>query len=257
VSWTDAQKKKAIDLFLNTKFNCREISEKVGKTAQDVRWFLNKKGHKPSEKLRKLGTIGKWNAKHSHLREKAMTYFLTHSFEETQEKFKLKRSELKSLFTVGYRMPEFAHLRKDKRRKDVWSQKETLFLLRNAGIRDRKWIAEKLRRGTMHSVKEACYRLHLSSKYVNGIPEKWVNELLPCLKLKPIKTQAGPKSAYCDFQFKIIPWVMLYDLIKYRKKIPEHLRSAIKAMAKFQHMIYDEKNSQVIINQIKRRARQL
>lgn len=232
----------------------KDIASEMGRRPGAVLCAAKKYGIK----LSRPGKMGEWNLQHSHIREKVMTYFLNHTAEETRKKFGLTESQFKSLQTVAYRMPELSHLRKDKRTKKLWDVKDDLFVLRWSGIQSRSWISEKLGRaskdGSFHSIKDRVRSLNISTKYVNGIPERWVNELF---KLYPqsIKTKAGPVSERSNFQFKIVPWVLLYRHVRSNKKIPQHLKDAVRAMSKFQKFIHGTKNETEIIRRIKNAAK--
>jgi hypothetical protein len=163
------------------------------------------------------------------------------------ERFGLTRSEVKSIFTVSYKMPEFAHLRKDTRRRDSWHLDETLFLIRHAGIQPRSWISKKLKRGGIHSVKEQLYRLNGNSKYMNGIPRGWLLRIMNAGDCPAgIKTKAGPTGCpkrNCDFRFRIVPWTVCEKLIKqHPRRFSPELKHGIRAMAKFQRWIHGVSN---------------
>lgn len=218
------------------------IAEKLGLKIKNVRHFARR------EKVRLVnpGHMGLWNRKHWHLREAVLTYFLNHSFEETARHFSLKKSELKSLFTLGYRMPEWAHLRKDTRRRDTWSEKETLFALRRAGVISREEIARKLKRGTMHSVKEFLFRMDLPSKLVNGIPLTWAKLIWPQeSQFRFVQTRAGPTSMNNQFCFKLIPWVEA-EKLALANETDSIVKSCIFSMARFQRFIHKTNSSSYI-----------
>jgi hypothetical protein len=183
-------------------------------------------------------TYQKRITKHAHLREPVMTYFLTHSWEDTRLRFKLTSSELKSLFTVGYRDPKFTHLRKDTRRKDEWTLEETLFLIRNSGIRERLWIAKKLNRSTARNIKERMQKWNASTKYLNGMPLSWAREFWPKDALdRRIRTKAGPSGGKGIWRFQIFPW---HECLRLSKKYPTkpEIKAGIRSMVRFQEFIY-------------------
>lgn len=192
-----------------------------------------------------------WNAKHAHIREAAMTYFLNHTWEETRDRFGLTQSELKSLFTAGYQMPELRHLRKDTRRHDEWSLGETLFLLQHAGLRDRVWISKRLNRGGVHAIKEHVRRLNgqggkrgIWTKHLHGLTQTQVHAF--GLPLTGIRTQAGPGFGQ-EYSYRLVPWVTLCEYLKSHpgraRKVPFELRSTARAMARFQMWIYGVNSS--------------
>jgi len=183
------------------------------------------------------------SSKHSHLRKAAMTYYLTHSFEETAKRFELSHSEFKSLLTGSYRDPALRHLRKDGRRRDAWSVDEILFLLRASGIQPRAWIAKKLGRGTLQSVKEQTERQRLPTRYVNGIPLRWTRELLGIEDLEVgFKVKAGPTGRHhlIDCRPILVPWIVLDWLIKRLPflDVPDHIVAIVDAMKRFQLFIH-------------------
>lgn len=190
--------------------------------------------------------------KHKHLRMPAMKYFVTHTFEETMERFGLTRSELRSIQTVSYRDPKYDHLRKDTRRNDSWSLDETLFLLRHAGLKPREWIAKKLNRGTMHSVKEMTSRLDIKSRYVNGLPQR-LAEILLGYPVEGMKTKAGPTGGMRngDFCYRIVPWVCLYPWAR-QSNVPDHLVLALGALSRFQKWIHGTRSMDATLEKIER-----
>ncbi len=200
-----------------------------------------------------------FNSKHSHLREPVMTYFLTHTWEETRVRFKLTESNLKSLFTVGYCDPKLAHLRKDTRRKDPWTLKEMLFLLQHAGVRDRNWIAKKLNRAGQRNIKERMQKWNAATKFLNGMPRKWAVELWGQYAVMPpgIKTKAGPTGGVNtgDFRFVIIPWHEAERLSK-TYRTPPKLKACIRAMMRFQEFIHGTKSPAWIRRKLKQAVAQ-
>jgi hypothetical protein len=176
---------------------------------------------------------------------------MTHTYEETQEHFKLTRGELKSIFTVGYRDPKLAHLRKDTRRKDSWSVEEMLFAIRHAGIRERNWIAMKLKRGNSGVViKEKFQKWNASTKHLHGMPLNWALSLWPHAEFSnKIRTKAGPSGNEGVWRFQLIPWA---DCLKYSRtySTPPAIRSGIRAMLRFQQFIFRTQSPSVIRRKI-------
>lgn len=234
MSWTKQEIKELERLASNKDLFATEIAKKLGRSPGSVRWKLRKIGISPQQRAPRMG---KWNAKHAHLREKVMTYFLTHSFDETCKRFDLTRSELKSLQTAAYRDPELSHLRKDKRRKDAWSFDETLFLLQASGLQPRAWIAKQLKRGSMHAVKEMVSRLNTNTRYLNGLPKRLAEEITGH-EIEGFKVKAGPTGPKVDCRPIIVPWVILYSEARRSSRVPAHICDAIGAMAKFQKRIH-------------------
>ena len=254
MSWTQDETDELIRLSKEGGLFYSEIAQRLGKNAKTVRWKARRLG---LDMTRPEGRNGEWNRKHVHLRESAMKYFMTHSAEATAEHFHLTKSEFKSLLYYAYKDPSLARLRKDRRRKDSWTLKETLFLLRCAGIQPRKWIASKLNRGGLHSVKEQLDRLNSRSKFLNGVPRSWLLQILdPKLVPAGIKTKAGPTGCPrrgSDFRFLVVPWTDCARLARrYPKRFPPEMRSIIRAMAKFQRWIHGTGSDAVVTRRIRK-----
>ncbi len=177
--------------------------------------------------------------KHAHLREPVMRYFLKHSWEETKEKFGLTQSELKSLFTVGYRDQNLKHLRKDKRVKREWDTKDYLTLLRFAGLKQRTWISKKLKRGGVHSTRERLEKLGIASKNLQGITLSQYRQAFGAEPERYIQSEAGPNRSGMPTRFKIILWSDLDRWLK-RGKIhaPDVFKVHCSAMAMFQNWVW-------------------
>lgn len=171
-----------------------------------------------------------------------MKYFVTHTWEETKEKFGLTQSELKSIFTVGYRLPEFKHLRKETRDHSPWSVKQLSFLLRHTGLRPRKWIAEQIGRGNEVCIKERMQTLGLASRNMQGLTLSQFREAFGCEPDFYLQTDAGPDGgpkASLPTRWKIVPWVWLdRELKEKRLKTVRELRMLISARAMFQDWVF-------------------
>lgn len=239
MKWTPDKILQLINLVESKQLNNMEISKILNLTRSQVQ-----------SKLQYLGILNPvfHAGKHKHIRKQVMEFFQTHSAEETQERFNITSSEFKSILTVAYKMPEFNHLRKDNRRKDKWTISELKFLLKRAGVIGRKKIASELRRGGMHSIKDRINTINLNNtRYVNGLPERICNIIIP--GIKGIKTKAGAPGPNGNCHIKIVPWVTLEKEVRY-KKIDPQIKSAIKSMAKFQRWIYNKKNISLQIKKI-------
>lgn len=221
---------------------------------------LKRKVVEVARKAREIGLaapaqhrIGRWNEKHAHLREAVFRFYLKHTFEECQKKFKLTKSELKSLFTAGYKIDALAHLRKDTRRHDEWTLGEWLFMIRHCGIRERRWIALKLKRGndTGRVIKERLKKSGGgSTRYLNGMPRSWASVFWPIdLVPKGIKTKAGAHGPGKICQTVLIPWVEVERLSK-AFVTDETVRACIRAMATFQRFIFRSPNAKLIRKRI-------
>jgi hypothetical protein len=183
-----------------------------------------------------------------------MRYYADHSYSECAKKYKVPIVRIKT-YTYLARKRGLEFKRKDFRRKDAWALKETLFLIRNAGIVPREYIAKRLKRGSYHSVKEALARLKCSSVYINGIPASWFH--IEKIKKRAIETRArsgGNKKNKTGFHPKIVLWVDLNEL----KDLIENdsLKSTIRAMALFQAWIHGTKNRQTIKNRLNKIRRE-
>lgn len=238
MSWTttDIARLRALargDLFAT------EIAEQLGKSAGAVRYKLRRLGLDPAARAKRSGRLGQWNAKHAHLRRPVLEFYLTHSAGETQKKFGLTAREFKSLLTVSYRDPKMTDLRKDTRRHDPWSFDEIVFLLRHAGLRERRWIAAKLNRGGVDAVKEMVARLGANTRYINGLPKRLAEELVGH-EVHGFKVNAGPDGRHAGIDCRpiIVPWVRLYYEAKRSQTTPAHLVDALRAMARFQQRIH-------------------
>lgn len=91
--------------------------------------------------------------------------------------------------------------------------------------------------GIWHPVKKVY--LTRSSKH----KRKGVSDILCCwrgrfLAIEVKKPGESPRSKETDFRYVIVPWVFLAEEIRYSKYIPEHIKDAIRVMAKFQKWIH-------------------
>lgn len=236
--WTKAQDQELRTLVARDDLFFVEIAERLSRRAQSVAWRARMLGLKKPAQHR----YGKSNSKHVHLRRQAMEYFLTHSFDETAKRFGLTRSELKSLQTVSYKLPELAHLRKDRRTRAPYTFDDWLFIIRAAGVRERGWIGRKLGRSNSDNgrvIKERLQTIGAASKHLNGMPRTWATALWPgCALPQPIRTKAGPSgNANGSCRFLIIPWVECERLTRIHPT-PQAATSCIRTMAKFQRFIH-------------------
>jgi hypothetical protein len=240
--WSDEQTEKLRSLASLNKYFYTEIAERIGKPVKSVRWKARKLGLQ-STQITIKGRHGKWNAKHKHLRRPAMKYFLTHTWEETQKHFGLTRSELRSLFTIGYQQPELRHLRKETRTHKAWSNKELTFLLTHAGLRPRKWIMNQLGRGSnVCHIKERLQTLGLSSRTLQGLTLSQFKEAFGERPSFYLQTDAGPDGGpkgTLPTRWKIVPWVWLeLELKAKRLRTVRELRMLIQTRAMFQEWIF-------------------
>lgn len=246
-AWDENERSILKNLILEGDKTYYKIAEIMGRSRNSVVGEAGRLGLKNPFYMRS-------KTKHKHLREPVLKYFLNHSTEECQERFNLTASEFKSLCTVAYKDPNLKHLRKDKRRNDVWSSKELVFFLQHAGLQPRAWIAKKLKRGTKESIKECQFRLKTgSTKYINGIPLKWAKELFN-QDFEAVKTNAGPVGC-SDFRFVIVPWCVLSTRLQNDPSISQEMKSMLRAMHMFQGWIHGTRRSNEIVESIKKIVR--
>jgi hypothetical protein len=241
--WTEEQVSMLKRLHSRGTMFYTEMAPLIGKPVQSIRWKAKKLGLVSTQKTLH-GRMGKWNAKHAHKRGAVMKYFMTHTWEETREKFGLSHSELKSLFAVSYRMPEFKHLRKETRDRSAWSTKQLQFLLQHAGLRPRKWILEQLGRGkNVCTIKERMQALGIASRNLQGLTLSQFRQAFGKDPAFYLQTDAGPdggKEGSRATRWKIIPWVWLDAEIKARRlRTVKELRMLISARAMFQEWIFE------------------
>lgn len=199
----------------------------------------------PSAQAARLRYIGpKWKkacVKYDpdYIRQVARHYYRAKSRQESCDFFGLTAGQFHNVMTIAYR--DGLSKRKDPRRKDPWTLEETLFLLRHLGIRPRDWIANELRRGGLHSVKEQLLRLGCASRHFNGPPTRWLGAFWPH-EMATVKTTAGPGN----WKFRMAPWV---SLTRGHSNDPQ-IDQCVRIMAKFQKWIFQEKTNKGVIEQI-------
>jgi len=218
---------------------------------KNIAEYFGVKPNTISAKLKSMGLrnvavksiVGKWNQKHFHLRESVMTYFLNHTADECCKKFKLTKSEFKSLMTSGYKDLRLKHLRKETRRRDAWSAREYKFLLQYSGLRPRWWIAKQLNRGGELGIKDRLDMHGISSKNLNGLTLSQFREAFGKDPDWFIQTSAGPGGNLhggTNGFFKIIPWVYLKrEIDSKRLHAHEIIVKLVEAMAMFQEWYFE------------------
>jgi hypothetical protein len=215
----------------------------MDKRPASVSWRIKKLGLTPAKQRACAARIGRWNVKYADIRKQVMTYFLTHTREETRKRFGLTQSELKSLFTVGYRMLQLKHLRKETRDHSPWTARQLQFLLQHAGLRPRKWILAQLGRGqNVCTIKERLQALGLASRTLQGLTLSQFREAFGRDPEFYLQTDAGPDGGLkssLPTRWKIIPWVWLDQELKARRlKTAPELRMLVAARAQFQEWIF-------------------
>src|SRR3990167_3878756 len=233
--WTKEETLTLRILLRDKNLLATEIAEKLGRSPGSVRFQMRLIGISAHERLQQSGRYpGRMNAKHKHLRKAVMRFFHKHTWEETRKKFSLTASEMKSLMTCSYRIDDLRQFRKDHRRKDSWTSAELRFLLQEAGLQRRKWIAKKINRGNGQGIKTKFKEIGISSRYVNGLP-KTMAEMLLCKPINySIKVKAGPNI---PFKPNLVPWVVLYSEAK-KAKARDDIIIACRAMSKFQKRVH-------------------
>ena len=241
--WTEEQENQLRKLRAQNTMFYTEIAKKIGKPVQLVRWKAKKLGLKSTRETL-TERFGKWNAKHNHLRPAVMKYFMTHTMEETRKRFGLTKSEVKSIFTIGYRMPELRHLRKDSHHDhSSWTVDQKKFLLQHAGLRSRDWVAAQIGRGNRTCIKERLQIMGLSSRTLQGIT---LSQFVKMFGKRPsffIMTLAGPNGGpktSMPTRWRIIPWVWLdREISEGRLKCQKEFARFVSARAMFQEWIFE------------------
>lgn len=231
-------KKLYLGFLIESGMNNVEIASELGKSRSLIQLAARRYlGGNPNYRLKKT--------KHRHLREPVFKYFLDHTWQETMERFKLTESELKSLFTVGYRMPELAHLRKDTRVREAWSAEALIYMLQRVGLVRREKIGEHLKRGNhVRVIKEKLRQLGVNSKTLQGMTLSTYRRNFGQEPSLLIQTKAGPGGGHTGKfdligKFKIVPWVILRKELELGLiQTPKLFEDYIKAMALFQDWIF-------------------
>lgn len=243
--WPPEKEKRLKELVATGKYTYIEIADMMGISKECARTKGQMLGLKNPVYVQRI-------RKHAHLREPVFRYFLDHSFEEVCEKFNLTRSEVKSVFTVGYKDPKLAKYRKDKRVHSGWTHEQTMFLIHRLGIRERLWIAKKLKRtrnNSYHSVKEHMVRLRVRGKHFHGLASEQAALLFKpeVVRKYSIKTKAGPNP---PFRIQLVPWVTL-ERLAVKHRLDPFWCNAFAAQAKLQRWIYGVSSEQAVRNKIK------
>ncbi len=238
IGWTEEQDRELRKLAGTNRFFFTEIADQLGRRPASVVYRAKKLGL-ASTRSTQAHRLGKWNSIYSAKRGAVMKYFVTHTWDETRERFGLTQSQLRNLMTAGYRMPEFKHLRKDTRDHSPWSAKQLQFLLTHAGLRPRKWIMAKLKRGTnVCHIKERLQALGLSSRTLQGLTITQFREAFGSEPGFFLQTDAGPTGL--PTRWRIIPWVWLDQELKAKRlKTAKEFRQLVTARAMFQEWIFE------------------
>lgn len=192
-----------------------------------------------------------FNTKYSlALRERVIRYYKTHTARECAKKFGLTHGQMIGLLETSRRKGLLSPNFKDTRTKNPWTLKEWRYLIQRAGLRPRGFIALKLNRGSARVIKE---RLRVNgncgSKWLNGMPREWAVQLwgerAPC----GFKTDAGPKG------FIVVPWTEC-EILSRKHKTDSNVKAMIRAMSKFQKLIYGVNSNKGIKIKIRRILRE-
>lgn len=181
----------------------------------------------------------KIKTRHAHLREPVFKYFQKHTWEKTRQKFGLTQSELKTIFTVGYKSVKLSQFRKDTRTHDKWTTDELLFLLRHAGLQQRDWIAKKIKRGNSRVIKEKLMNLGVNTRYLNGMTLSRYRLVFGREPRRTVDGKAGPTRGCMPTRFKIVPWTDIErDFESGRVDQLDAIRTITEIMARFQRWIH-------------------
>lgn len=241
MSWTEQEIKTLKNFAAQNKYFYSEIALKMGKKVALVRHQARRLKLPSTQKTLK-GRMGQWNCKHAHLREKLLVYYLTHTEAECKKHFDLTDSEFKSCLTRAYIDPEFRFIRKDSRNHDAWSSRELKFLLRHAGLKPRKWIASKLKRGNYICIKERLQVLGISSRTLQGITLSQFRQAFGKDPEFYLQTSAGPSRASVSAPtlWKIVPWTWLDQELKAKRlSAPKMFKQLCGTMALFQEWVFE------------------
>ena len=245
IRW-DKQKLDELQLLINEGLTNKEIAEILNTTRAAVTIIVNKK-----LKIKNQNYILR-STKHKHLQKDVIKFFLSHTAKETQKRFNLTESEFKSCMTYAYKIKSLKSFRKDTRRRDAWSSKEYQFLLQNAGIQSRDWIAKKLKRGGRQGIKDRLESLGVSSKNLNGITASQFRQAFGCEPDFFIQTNAGPPNLkHSTGHFKLVPWVFL-DMQLATGKLKTHkiFADLVATMAMFQNWYFEGKAYEKLVSTI-------
>ena len=235
MAWKQAEVDQLRSLAASGDLFYTEIAAQLNRPVQSVRWKARQLGLGQGGSER----VGQWNSKHRHLRREVMEYFVTHSAEETRLEFGLSDSEFKSLTTICYRLPEYAHLRKEVRTHNRWTVDELLFLLRHSGLQQREWIAEKIQRGSRRVIKEKLQSLGINSKTLNGMTIGRFRDVFGIRPAAAIAGKGGPGRSGLPTFFRIVPWVVVEaELERGTITAPEAFGIVVRSMAAFQRWIH-------------------
>ena len=204
-----------------------KMAELLGRSRNSVASFCQR--HK---------ILKKYPTAHSGKHRAVFLYQMDHTKAETCLAFNLKRHELKSITTIGYK---YYSERKDSRyrHKEEWTPDELKTAVSLSGIIRRVDIAKIVNRANARTVKEKLAALNIN-QLINGIDE-----------LRAL--QIGYKGEILIRDFvnvihgnKFVTWVQLAN-----QEFGEPLNAYIKIMARFQCWLLDVNSNKEAVFKLK------
>jgi hypothetical protein len=169
--------------------------------------------------------------------------------QEVADKFGLTSKQFKCLMSRGYK--KFPKLRKVKRSPLTFD--DQVSLLRLSGFLNREEIKKKIGKHQKYLVKDFLRFKCANSmgKFLNGCPTTWMMTLIPQIsheqyKAVSVKTNSGPAG----YKFKLIPWVVAYDLAK-KYCQDEFVLICFRSLAKYQKFIFSQKTTNKVLAKIR------
>lgn len=185
----------------------------------------------------------KHRTKYRLIEKDVFKFFQNNSIEDCMKKFNLSKSEIKSLFTYGYKKESLKIFRKDSRRKDKWTEYQIKEMLKCIGLLNRKEIAKRIGRGNERVIKEKLQHLGLKyPKYTNGLTISRFRNIFGCEPGFYLDTKAGPgRGKNSSTFFKIVPWCFIKDSIKQKDlDVASPIAAWVNAMADFQELVHGD-----------------
>jgi hypothetical protein len=185
------------------------------------------------------------NEAHRVRQTKLFEYFQTHDIHETAEHFGLSIKTTKAVLSRAYSRIDLIHIRKDNKRHDPWDANELIFALQCAGLRDRAWIGATMKRGKGPGIMLKWKTLGVQSRIFNGVNPVMAKDLTG-KKLAGIQTKTGQWQKQ-NYRY-LVPWVSLYEEVKEIKDFDPVITSALRAMSRWQMILYNTKTVQETID---------
>lgn len=215
----------------------KDIARAYGIRSANLAYRCRRLGIKSSSKM------GEWNKVYSlEQRQKVIRVYKTNTASETAKLVGLTKGQVIGLMETSRRMGIIGNAFKDKRNKAPWTFKERLSLIRMAGLVNRSEIGKRLGRDGQRNIKERMRNdFNSGTKFLHGMPITWVRELIPMdLEDRKVQTTAGPRGVINGAVrtcFRIVPWTDL-EQVTFAIRLDPSLKSAIRAMARFQRFIW-------------------